>query len=925
MIKLVLTFIFLFTIPLFAIESKGKTVKVGWYHSSTFQEGMDDESPKSGYSYEYLLKIADYNGWQYEYEYGEWSELFEKLEKGAIDVLAGVSITEERKKNMLFPKYSMGNDRYYLYQHSDTHLMDPSDLKTFENKKIGGVKANRMTNFLLDWAKDNNVNFKMVYFDGFTKRDSEFENRHIDGIIATDNNILSTSGYSAVVKVGEEPFYLAIAKNRVDLQRDLNHSLEILQEMNPYFLQNIQYSSYGVTVTSNNLSPIENQWLAHHHVLNVGYMNKYNPFSDTDKEGHTTGLITDVLETSIDQLGLKGTLFIQYKAYNNYKEMLKSLQDGTNDIIFPVGGSSWDIDHDNINATTPVATVGMDLVYEGSFSEDKLRKIAVNKNNEIQRYFIVENFPKAELVYTESIEDCLKAIKNGEATATIINGLRVNLVRNNSDYKNLTILQLGKTSSRFIGVRKGESALLLLLNRGLKLIGRDFGVNASYRYMDEFYSYNLKDFVKENFIPISSALFTLMLLVGIILGIDARRAKKIARRADELNKYLEKAREDAEAANNAKTSFLFNMSHDIRTPMNAIMGFTELLGKHLNDPLKRLDYLKKISDASNVLLSIINNVLEMARIERGTINIEEGVWSVEQFNDTLYSVFQEMMKNKNITFTRNIDVKHKQVFCDSIKIREIFLNILSNAYKYTPEGGHVSMTLKEIPCKKTGWATFETTISDTGIGISEEFLPYVFDEFARENNSTGNKIEGTGLGLSIVKRMVDLMNGTITVRSKKGLGTTFVVTISHKIAKQDEIIRHTFEKQVPLSFRDKRILLAEDNDLNAEITSAILNEAGLIVDRAADGSICVNMLKNADESSYDLILMDVQMPNLNGYEATGIIRSLENKKKASIPIIALTANAFEEDKQAAIKAGMNGHLSKPINIQELLETLNTIL
>ncbi len=907
-----------------AQESTGKTIKVGWFQSNTFQEGMDDESPKGGFSYEYLMKVADYNGWQYKYVYGEWPDLFEKLRKGEIDVLAGVSSTEERKKTISFPSYTMGNDLYYLYQHSDTHVMDISDLSTLQGKKIGCVKENRMTTFLLEWAKENGVQFEIVYYDGFTKRDEEFKKRKIDGIVATDNNILSISGYSAVVKIGEEPFYLAVTKQRKDLLKDLNHSLELIQEMNPYFLHDLQHSNQGAS-NNNRLSPEENNWLAHHHVLNVGYMNNYTPFCGTSKDNQATGLITDVMDAIVERLNLKGTLFVRYKPYDNYNDMLQSLHDGTNDVVFPISGSTWDIDRDGINVSSPVVTVGMNLVYEGTFSEEKLRKIAVNSNNKNQQYYINQTLPKAELIYKPSIEECLKAVKEGEATATIINGLRIDLVRKNSDYKDLTILQLGKSSSRFMGVRKGETGILLQLNRGLKLIGRDFGINASYKYIDEFYSYNTMDFIKNNFMTIGPVIIILMLLVGIILGLDARRAKKLARRMDALNKNLEKAREDAESANKAKTNFLFNMSHDIRTPMNAIMGFTELLDKYQEDPLKRSNYLKKINDSSNVLLSIINNVLEMARIERGTVNIEESVWSVEQFNDTLYSVFQEMMLNKNIKFTRTIKVEHHQVYCDTIKVREVFLNILSNAYKYTQEGGHVDMVLREIPCKKMGYATFETTISDTGIGISEEFLPYVFDEFARENNSAGNRIEGTGLGLSIVKSLVELMNGTITVRSKKGLGTTFVVTLTHKIAKQEEIVHHAFQKQPPLSFRDKRILLAEDNDLNAEITSAILTEVGFIVDRATDGNVCLDMLKNADDNTYDLILMDIQMPNMNGYEAAAAIRNLEDKKKSSIPILALTANAFEEDKKAALAAGMNGHLSKPINIQELMDTLEKTL
>lgn len=390
-------------------------------------------------------------------------------------------------------------------------------------------------------------------------------------------------------------------------------------------------------------------------------------------------------------------------------------------------------------------------------------------------------------------------------------------------------------------------------------------------------------------------------------------------------KALQEATEMAEAANNAKTSFLFNMSHDIRTPMNAIIGFTDLLEKYQERLEKRADYLKKIQDSNMVLLSIINNVLEMARIEKGTLKVEESAWSAEQFNDTLHSVFQEMMIQKGIEFTRQIDVEHQYVFCDPIKLREVFLNILSNAYKYTNPGGKVNMHLEEIPSDREGYALYQTTISDTGMGMSEEFLPHIFEEFARENSVTDNKIEGTGLGMPIVKRLVDFMEGKIEVHSKKGVGTTFIVTIPHKIANKSDIVEHTGVKLDPKQFLGKRILLAEDIDLNAEIAMEILKEAGFEIERAEDGQIAVDMVNNADAGYYDLILMDIQMPNMNGYEATRIIRTLSDSEKASIPILAMTANAFEEDKREAIRSGMNGHLGKPINVNELMKALAGIL
>lgn len=383
--------------------------------------------------------------------------------------------------------------------------------------------------------------------------------------------------------------------------------------------------------------------------------------------------------------------------------------------------------------------------------------------------------------------------------------------------------------------------------------------------------------------------------------------------------------EIANAANAAKTSFLFNMSHDIRTPMNAIIGFRDLLEKHQEEPEKRADYLRKIEDASSVLLSIINNVLEMARIEKGTLEIDETAWSAEQFNDTLYSVFHEMMVQKNIEFTRQVDVNNHYVFCDPIKLREIFLNILSNAYKYTNPGGRVHMHLKEIPSDREGYALYQTTISDTGIGISEEFMPHIFEEFSREHNTTDNKIEGTGLGMPIVKHLVEFLGGTIEVKSEKGVGTTVIVTLPHRIAEKSDLVMHAGVELDPKLFLGKRILLAEDNELNAEIAIEILKEAGFVIELAEDGQICVDMLDKAYTGYYDLILMDIQMPNMNGYDATRTIRAFPDSGKANIPILAVTANAFEEDKREADRCGMNGHLAKPINVHELMKELANIL
>lgn len=383
---------------------------------------------------------------------------------------------------------------------------------------------------------------------------------------------------------------------------------------------------------------------------------------------------------------------------------------------------------------------------------------------------------------------------------------------------------------------------------------------------------------------------------------------------------IEEAREQAEAANAAKTSFLFNMSHDIRTPMNAIIGFTKLLRKYQEDADRRSDYLDKIESSSTVLLSIINNVLEMARIEKGAIVIEENVGSPESYVDGLYSIFYEDMEQKGIEFTRKVEVEHTYVYCDLTKLREIFINLLSNACKYTQPGGKVNLHVRELPYDREGWVLLQATVSDTGMGMSEEFLPHIFDEFARENNTTENKIVGTGLGMAIVKRLVTLMNGQVHVESSKGVGTTITVTIPHRIAEKPDAVKNDDIDLQPEMFSGKRVLLAEDNDLNAEIAMEILAETGLVVDRAEDGIIALDMVRNSPVGYYDVILMDIQMPRMNGYDSARAIRRLDDDRK-NIPILAMTANAFEEDKREAIRAGMNAHLTKPINISELMKTL----
>lgn len=381
----------------------------------------------------------------------------------------------------------------------------------------------------------------------------------------------------------------------------------------------------------------------------------------------------------------------------------------------------------------------------------------------------------------------------------------------------------------------------------------------------------------------------------------------------------------AEKANEAKSIFLFNMSHDIRTPINAIVGYSQLMKKELTNP-KLVHYQEMIEQSSNLLLSIINNVLDMARVESGKMELDENYNVVGNILQVVCDAFEGEATRKNIEITRNISVKHKHVMVDATKMQEILSNLISNAIKYTPEDGHVSIDIQELECEREGYVLFQTKVSDTGIGMSEDFLPSLFELFARERNTTISKIPGTGLGMAIVKNFVDLMDGSIEVESELGEGSTFTITIPHKIADKDYTNRNIESSNVSdIDFKGKRILLAEDNKLNAEITTTILSEMGFEVKAVEDGILCVNEMQHQPANTYDLILMDIQMPNMDGYKAADCIRHLSQPEKANIPIIAMSANAFEEDKKKAFDVKMNDYITKPIDFQKMEEVLKNIL
>ena len=571
----------------------------------------------------------------------------------------------------------------------------------------------------------------------------------------------------------------------------------------------------------------------------------------------------------------------------------------------------------------------MAVTDEQYYNENEVYTVAVPKENEALKQHIAFNYPQWKLVDYDSLPDAADMLVNEQADCFRLGTSKALKYDNRRDFKSVP---LTKTMEACFAVRTGNGALLSILKKTLKTMPSDMLTSALAIYDSTADKVTFSDFIKDN-LPVvfaTSGLFTFS-IIGVVLVLlrKARKAEASAKLAaddtQKLNDRLETALKKAEEASLAKTHFLNNMSHDIRTPMNVILGYAQLMEDELKEKElpKTKEHLEKLQQSGKLLLSIINNVLDMARIESGKMEIDESYSRIEDLRQSVFTVFDAEAKKKKIAFQYTMKVEHEHVLTDVTKVKEIFVNILSNAMKYTPSGGSVTVSLEELPCDEPGYMIVRTRISDTGIGMSQDYLTRIFEAFTREQNTTKSKIAGTGLGMSIVKKYVDLLGGTIQVESELGKGSTFTVTLKHKIADESYYGKGQIENPETGTeiLKGRNILIAEDNDLNAEIAAAILERAGLKTERVENGVQCVNLITKMPAGTYDMILMDIQMPEMDGYEAARVIRQLPDRDKACIPIIAMTANAFEEDRKDAMAAGMNCHMAKPIQVDQLLSML----
>ena len=674
----------------------------------------------------------------------------------------------------------------------------------------------------------------------------------------------------------------------------------------------------------------EKSWLEEHGDIRMGFLNN-DPaiFSMDETTGKLTGMLPEYVSYAKYCLGNQ-TLKFNIQDYDDYDEMLQALQNHEIDMIFYAGRNPDIAEKKGYALTNTAWTYNlMAVTDEKNFDEGNVYTVAVPKEKEALKQQLTFSYPQWNLVDYDSFEEAAEMITNEKADCFLMGASQAMVYDNNRDFKSVP---LTKTMEACFAVKGGEETLLSILNKTLKGMPSGMLTSALAIYDSTADKVTFLDFVKDNMLAFFLATgFSALSIIVIILVLlrKARKAEAAAKLAandtQKLNEKLEIALKKAEDASLAKTSFLNNMSHDIRTPMNVILGYAQLMENELNgkDIPEVLEHLEKLQQSGNLLLSIINNVLDMARIESGRMEIDENYCRIEDVWKSLFAVFDEKARKKNISLHYTMNVEHEHVLTDVTKVKEILVNILSNAIKYTPAGGSVMVYVDELPCDESGYMIVRIRISDTGIGMSQDYLTKIFEAFTREKNTTKSKIAGTGLGMSIVKNYVDLLGGTIDVESELGKGSTFTVTLKHRIADERYYVKKHIEESGTGNeiLEGRNILLAEDNDLNAEIAEAILERAGLRIERVENGIQCVNRILKMPAGTYDMIFMDIQMPQMDGYKATQTIRNLPDKDKACIPIIAMTANAFAEDKKKTMEAGMNAHLSKPLNVPELMDTI----
>ena len=1047
-----------------AETASAKVVRVGSFED-TFNY-VNEKGARKGYGYELLETLSGYAGWQFEYVTCDWSDCFEKLKNGEIDIIGGISYTEDRTQEMLFSDEPMGVEKYYLYADLSRADISASDFKTLNGKKIGVLMGTEPEVMLAEWEEKYGLKTEHVNISNNEDVKQKLANHEIDCFVSLEESFWAERGISTITRVGESGIYYAINKNRPDIKEELDDAMRALDEAVPFYTADLYKRYFSMDYTPI-LTGEEKAWLRKHGAIRMGFLASDSGVSTFDPAtGEFTGVITDYIQFAADCLGNQELEF-QLVGYDSKEAELDALKSGEIDMIFHCDQNPNLAEEYHFACTNTTWTSNlMAVTNKQHFNENNVNRIAVPQNKLSLKKYLAFYYPQWEIVDCDTQEDAARLVKDGQADCFVTGISSEN--KYSKKYSFYSVPLVNPVRSCF-AVNSGNRSLLSILNKTIKAMPVNMLAGALAMYKSSARKVTLSDFIKDNFFKvmlISSIAVAVVLLTILMLLQKARKAEAAARKAasdtQELNAKLQVAVEKAESANRAKSTFLSNMSHDIRTPMNAIIGFTTLALSNIDDTDRVKDYLGKTLASSNHLLSLINDVLDMSRIESGKIHLEEVEVNLSDVLHDLKTIVSGQIYAKQLELYMDaMDVTDEDVYCDKTRLNQILLNLLSNAIKFTPAGGTVSVRVRQLAGKVRGCGQYEFRIKDNGIGMSQEFAQKIFEPFERERTSTVSGIQGTGLGMAITKNIVDMMGGTIEVQTAQGKGTEFTVCVPMRaqteqrpvekiteleglkalvvdddfntcdsvtkmlvkvgmraewtLSGKEAVLRarqsiemsdvyhayiidwrlpdmngievtrqiRSLHDDTPIiiltaydwsdieveakaagvtafcakpmfmsdlretlmsalgqkpadavqrllpeknaDFKGKHILLVEDNELNREIAQEILCEYGFRVDTAENGAVAVEKVSTAAPGSYDLVLMDVQMPIMDGYTATRKIRALDDPARAKLPILAMTANAFDEDRRNALESGMNGFLSKPIVIDDLVQELRKIL
>ena len=911
-----------------AETAPAKVVRVGSFED-TFNY-CNEKGARKGYGYELLQTLSGYTGWQFEYVTCDWSDCFEKLKNGEIDIMGDISYTEDRAEEMLFSDEPMGEEKYYLYADLSRADISASDYKTLNGKKIGVLMGTEPEVMLTEWEEKHGIKTQHVNISNNEDVKQKLANHEIDCFVSLEESFWAELGISTITRVGKSGIYYALNKDRPDLKEELDNAMRALDEAAPFYTADL-YKRYFSLDYIPILTGEEKAWLKGHGAIRMGFLTSDRGVSTYDPAtGEITGTITDYIQFAADCLGNQELEF-QLVGYDDKEAELNALKSGEIDMIFHFDQSPNLAEEYRVACTNTTWTSNMMAVTNKQlFIENEVNRVAVPQNKISLTRYIAFYYPQWEIVDCDTQEDAIKLVKDGQADCFVTG---ISSEGNYSKKYGFYSVPLPNPANSCFAVNSGNRSLLSILNKTIKAMPANMLTSSLAMYKSSSRKVTLIDFIKDNFfmvLLVSSIAVAVVLLTILKLLQKARKAEAAARKAandtQELNAKLQVAVENAESANRAKSTFLFNMSHDIRTPMNAIIGYADLASRHSDDPAKLKNYMENIQVCGQNLLMLLNNVLDLARIENDKTEMEYSVSDVDKDFRNCIAMFRNQADSKGQTLTVTTHLLHPYVYVDIPHLTEVCTNLVSNAVKYTGAGGTIRCDVTQKPGEKEGWCDTVVTVADNGIGMSQEFQKHIFEPFERERTSTISKVEGSGIGMGIVKKLVGLMGGTVAVESKIGVGSKFTVTIPCRIASEDETqAKREINPSDQKCLCGTRILLTEDNDLNAEIAVELLREEGCTVDRAKDGVECVDMLEKAANGTYQMILMDIQMPVMNGYDAAKKIRRMDDPQKAGIPIIAMTANAFTEDRQVALDAGMNDHIAKPINMNVLVPTLRKYL